>query len=203
METEDVKVKDLKPFDGNPRTIAPEILDRLVRSIKEYGFVEPVVANKDGTVIGGHQRLKAAQKAGLKTVPVVRVDLDDKRAKALNLALNRITGDWDMVKLNELLDELANTEDLDIILTGFNEQEINDLKLFEGEKYHRDGEFTELIDKFKTEAEPGTKCKKNEQWFYVEFYDDKTAYERLREKVKLQSEHQLDPEYFKQLVEGK
>jgi DNA modification methylase len=101
---------------------------RLIRSIQEFGFVEPIVARKaDRTVIGGHQRLEAARALGLSSVPVVYVDISAHQAKALNLALNRITGDWDLPKLGQLLEELRDLPDLDETLSGFDDGEIESL----------------------------------------------------------------------------
>ncbi len=103
-------------------------LEKLKRSIQEFGLVEPlVVRRRDHLVVGGHQRLEAAKALGLRTVPVVFVDLSDAQAKALNLALNRIRGDWDLPKLGTLLEELQSLPDLDETLTGFDPQEIDDL----------------------------------------------------------------------------
>ena len=95
MEIKTVSVDQLKPWDKNPRNMNQLDFDNLVQSIKEFGFVEPVVVNKDNTVIGGHQRIRAAVKAGLKEVPVHYVNLSKKKEKALNLALNKIHGEWD------------------------------------------------------------------------------------------------------------
>ncbi len=99
-----VSCERLQPAPYNPRLMPAGELEKLTRSIESFGFVEPVVARKqDHSVIGGHQRLEAAKALGIKTVPVVYVDVTESQAKALNLALNRIQGEWDMPKLGELL----------------------------------------------------------------------------------------------------
>src|ERR1700722_6117278 len=87
-----IPIKDLIPATYNPRKIEPKELNKLKRSLTRFGFVEPVVANKDMTVIGGHQRLKAAEALGIVEVPVIFVDIPKGDEKALNLALNRISG---------------------------------------------------------------------------------------------------------------
>jgi DNA modification methylase len=101
---------------------------KLTRSIETFGLVEPLVVRRsDQLVIGGHQRLDAAKALGMARVPVVYVELSDAQAKALNLALNRIQGEFDLPKLGELLDELRELPDFDVALTGFDGPEIDDL----------------------------------------------------------------------------
>jgi len=103
-------------------------MKKLMRSIEEFGVVEPVVLRKqDRSIIGGHRRLEAARALGHRTVPVVYVDVTEAKAKALNLALNRIQGEWDLPKLGELLEELRDLPELDETLSGFDEMEIEDL----------------------------------------------------------------------------
>jgi DNA modification methylase len=122
----DVPIGDLKPAKYNPRKISPAQLEQLERSIRQFGFVDPIIANRNGTVIGGHQRLKAAKRVGLEVVPVVYVDLDEVREKALNVALNKIAGEWDEPQLARILTEL-DQEGFDVTLTGHDQQEINKL----------------------------------------------------------------------------
>ena len=119
-----VPLAKLKAAAYNPRHMPDEELQALARSMAEFGVVDPIIANKDGTVIGGHQRLKAAQLAGIESLPVVYVDLPKDKEKALNLALNRIGGEWDEAKLRTLLEELA-ASDLDLELTGFSVDELD------------------------------------------------------------------------------
>ena len=88
--------------------------------------MSPLVINKDMTVIGGHQRLKVLIELGYTEIECIVVDLDKTSEKALNIALNKIQGDWDEEKLESLLKELK-TENFDLDLTGFNSEEINDL----------------------------------------------------------------------------
>ncbi len=127
-----MRIDDLVPAPYNPRVdLRPGDPDyeKLKRSIQEFGLVEPVVWNKrTGHVVGGHQRLKILRELGYKEVEVSVVDLDEKREKLLNVALNKIEGDWDNFKLKELLQELE-FGGADIELTGFDEDEID--KLFQ------------------------------------------------------------------------
>jgi DNA modification methylase len=93
----------------------------------EFGYVEPIVWNKrTGYVVGGHQRLKILEDMGETEIECVVVDLDPKDEKGLNVALNKISGDWDYGLLTELFDELSDL-DYDLTLTGFDESEINAL----------------------------------------------------------------------------
>lgn len=116
-----VPIGELKPAEYNPRKISNDELDKLALSIQQNGFIDPVIANKDKTIIGGHQRVKAAQRLGIQEVPVIFVDLDKQQEKVLNLALNRIGGSFDEELLTKIIQELPR-EMLDG--TGFSQEEI-------------------------------------------------------------------------------
>ena len=76
LEITNLPIRDLRPDPANPRRISDEELESLTRSIREFGLIDPIIARReDKVVIGGHQRLIAARKLGLKQVPVVLVDL--------------------------------------------------------------------------------------------------------------------------------
>jgi DNA modification methylase len=118
-----MKIEKLKLAEYNPRQISEDDLNNLKNSLKEFGFIQPVVINKDLTVISGHQRIRAWKEMGNDDVPVISVDVTKMKEKALNLAMNKISGNWDINKLYEVLDELSVTEE--ISLTGFNDKEIS------------------------------------------------------------------------------
>lgn len=124
-----VPVNQLKPYKGNPRKINEKGIAKLQRSVEEFGFVNPILAQR-GTnmIIVGHQRLKAAQAAGLSEVPVVWLDMDDVTARAYNIADNRLQdeAEWDFTPLADLLTEL-DTGAFDLTLTGFGSQELEDI----------------------------------------------------------------------------
>jgi ParB-like chromosome segregation protein Spo0J len=121
-----VHVADLKFDPKNPRTISTHEFESLQRSIDSFGMVEPLVVNKRNMVIvGGHQRARAAKELGVERVPVAWVDLDEKRQHALNIALNKISGEFDKDQLAELILELDD-ELLD--LTGFDTAELDALQ---------------------------------------------------------------------------
>ena len=111
--------KDLKPGDKE--------YDKLAKSIAEFDYIDPVIWNKrSGNIVGGHQRLKILKAQGLTELDVSVVDLDDVKEKALNLALNKTGGDWDLPKLSDLLLEL-DVGDIDIEITGFDADELEAL----------------------------------------------------------------------------
>lgn len=119
-------LEDLKPAEYNPRVISEKELDNLKKSIHKFGYLELIVYNKrTDRIISGHQRLKALKELGQKEIEVIEVDLDEKDEKALNIAMNKISGDWDLPKLEVLLNDLKLEGMLD--LTGFSELELKDL----------------------------------------------------------------------------
>jgi DNA modification methylase len=133
-----VPIDDLHPDPANPRKISDAELDALTSSIREFGLVQPILATRhDGKVVGGHQRLLAACRLGLTSVPVIFLDLDPDQAHLLNLALNRIGGEWDEALLGRLLHDLQLVPDVDLSLSGFGDDEITKyLKQLEAEDKH-------------------------------------------------------------------
>ncbi len=126
---EDIKTEQLAAMfaEYNPRVIDDATLGSLRRSMKFFGVVEPVIVNiRSGRIVGGHQRVKAALAEGIDTLPVVHVDLDEPSEKQLNIALNKITGEFDEEKLAALLAELEQGG-ADLSLCGFDEDELNRL----------------------------------------------------------------------------
>lgn len=132
--------KDLKPGD-------PEY-EKLLRSVEEFGYVEPIIWNeRTGNIVGGHQRFKVLLQLGYAEIDCVVVNLDEQREKALNIALNKISGEFDFPKLSELLQELEKSG-FPVDLTGFEVPELD--KLYQ--KYNRElGVITE--DEFDSDAE--------------------------------------------------
>ena len=128
LTVEEVAIDDLRPDPANPRRISEDELDALERSLRQFGFVSPVLARReDRTVIGGHQRLVAARRLGFTTVPVTWLDIGVEQARLLGLALNKISGSWDDALLARLLADLQATPDVDLTLSGFGEDEVKDL----------------------------------------------------------------------------
>jgi DNA (cytosine-5-)-methyltransferase len=129
LKTEKRKLNELVAADYNPRkALTPEDSEyqKIKRSIEEFGYVDPIIINEDGTIIGGHQRCTVLKDLGYEEVDVVVVSLDKQREKALNIALNKITGEWDELKLKDLLLDL-DLGDYDITLTGFEQEDLVEL----------------------------------------------------------------------------
>lgn len=146
MDTNKIKISDLKRADYNPRIMPDSEMASLKTSIQTFGFVEPVVVNSNserfGVLVGGHQRLAAVESlmaggfvpkgivslfAGDKVIdaviPCSFVDLTLEQEKALNLALNKIKGKWDEKKLIEIIFELKDSPI--IPASGFRDDEIS------------------------------------------------------------------------------
>lgn len=129
LKTEKRKLTELRAAEYNPRkTLTPEDSEyqKIKRSIEEFGYVDPIIINEDGTIIGGHQRTTVLKDLGYEEVDVVVVDLDKQKEKALNIALNKITGEWDELKLKDLLLDL-DLGDYDITFTGFEQKDLTEL----------------------------------------------------------------------------
>ena len=132
MIIEKKNTADLLPADYNPRKdLKPgdAEYEKLKRSIEQFGYVEPVIWNKTtGRVVGGHQRLKVLIDLGMTEVDCVVVELTEEKEKALNIALNKISGEWDEEKLAAIFAEL-DAEGYDLNLTGFAPDELSDLTI--------------------------------------------------------------------------
>ncbi len=130
MKIEKMDISKLNPTKYNPRKdLKPgdTEYEKLKRSINEFGYVEPVIWNKKtNNVVGGHQRLKILRDMGVSDVDCVVVELSEEKEKALNIALNKINGDWDNDKLALVISDLQGA-DFDVTLTGFDEDEISSL----------------------------------------------------------------------------
>src|SRR5580704_15170694 len=123
-------IERLREYPRNPRK-NDKAVDRMVASIREFGFKIPVLARSDGEVVDGHLRLKAARKLGIAEIPVILCDeWTAAQVKAFRLMVNRSVtwADWDEELLALELQEL-NEADFDLSLTGFDPKEIDDLLL--------------------------------------------------------------------------
>ena len=128
LRVQQVPIDTLLPWPSNPRTMAQGERAKLRRSLERFGFVEPLVARRcDRMIIGGHQRWLVAKEMGLTTIPVCFVEVSEAEARALNLALNKISGTWDLPRLGELLEELRQLPEFDHTLSGFDDREIEQI----------------------------------------------------------------------------
>ena len=102
MNIQKISIEKLKPAEYNPRKdLKPEDEEyqKIKNSLVEFGYVAPVIINADMTVIGGHQRIKVLKELEYEEIQCIVVDLDKNKEKALNLALNKISGEWEIDKL--------------------------------------------------------------------------------------------------------
>ena len=130
MRIEKRKIDELIPAIYNPRkdlTIDDAEYKKIKRSIETFGYVDPIIVNeRTGVIVGGHQRLKVLKDLGYEEIEVSVVNLDEKQEKALNVALNKISGEWDFELLKDLLEELDDGS-FDVELTGFDMDELEKL----------------------------------------------------------------------------
>lgn len=161
------KMSDLRPYARNPRK-NDQAVDAVANSIREFGFKVPIVIDKNGEIIAGHTRYKAAKKMKLEEIPcIIADDLTEEQIKAFRLADNKVgeLADWDFDLLSDELDEIA---DIDMNEFGFlenmdqteeaNRKDISDALRFDDYKLIVEGteeELNELYDKLISE---GWKC---------------------------------------------
>ena len=150
MEITEVPLQDLKESEYNPRQMTEKQVKDLTQSIKEFGLVDPIIVNshkgRENVVVGGHQRLKIVSILGLKTIPVVYVDLDEKKERELNLRLNRNLGEWDYNMLANFNEELLKD-------VGWDSEELD--KIFQLDVDEKDDEIPEVEESI---------CKEGDLW---------------------------------------
>lgn len=129
MEFRKLKIDTLVPAEYNPRKkLKPgdSEFEKIMNSINEFGYVDPVIVNKDLTVIGGHQRISVLKTLGFNEIDCVIIDIDKTKEKALNIALNKISGEWNKELLADLIKDLQSL-DYNVSFTGFDPPEIDQL----------------------------------------------------------------------------
>lgn len=129
MEIREIRLSELHPASYNPRKKlkkGDKEYEKIKQSLLKFGYVDPIIVNNDLTVIGGHQRLTVLKDLDYETAKCVIVDLSKEDEKALNIALNKITGQWDDQLLADLLLDLQES-DFNLDLTGFEPPEIDDI----------------------------------------------------------------------------
>lgn len=151
-------IKELKPYKKNAKKHSKEQVEQIANSIKEFGFTQPVIIDKNNCVVAGHGRILGAKKAGLKQVPTVTLEeLTEEQIKAYRLVDNKLNeSEWDSVLLAQELEEI---KDLNMDLFGFDlaeeiEQEESKYSMeINIPHYEVKGEMpdlSELVDKTKT-----------------------------------------------------
>lgn len=130
MESKVMKLADITPAEYNPRVTLTENdfeYQALKASIDEFGLVVPLIVNeRTGNLVSGHQRLTVMQAKGVEETEVVVIDMEPEKEKALCIAMNKISGEWDYGKLADIMEELQEA-DLDTTMTGFSDSEIASL----------------------------------------------------------------------------
>ena len=126
-----MRVAEIVPAEYNPRITLTEKdfeYQALKASIDEFGLVVPLIVNrKTGNLVSGHQRLNVMLAKGVEETEVVIVDFEPEKEKALCIAMNRITGEWDYGKLADIMEELRDAEGIDTMVTGFSDYDIVEL----------------------------------------------------------------------------
>lgn len=170
MITKELDVYKLKPASYNPRKELSNDDEEYIKikdSINNFGYVDPIIVNNDMTIIGGHQRLNVLKDLGFKKVLCVIVDIDKDKEKALNIALNKITGFWDNDKLTQLIEELNSLNMAH--MTGFSQDEIdNYLKNIDIDKFFEEEENTPKEDKSQKECPECNALIDTKTWKVVE-----------------------------------
>ena len=128
MDVKNVDIDDLKPYEYNPKTHSKEQIDKIARSIEEFGFLVPILLDDSYNIIAGHGRVLAARVLGVENVPTISVNhLTDAQIRAYRIADNKLTESaWNIELLGREIDLLRDV-DFDIDLTGFEDFECNDL----------------------------------------------------------------------------
>jgi len=160
LQVEYADIDVLKPFVGNPREHSERNIEDIVRSIKRFGWTNPILVRRgDNMVIAGHARLEAARRNGLAQVPVIYLDLSKNDAKLYAITDNRTaeTSTWELTSLSALVRELDALPDVDIRDTGFTLDELDEL-LEPLESDERDEDFdADAAMEAAEETEPVTK----------------------------------------------
>lgn len=158
-------IKDLKPYKKNAKKHPKEQVEQIANSIKEFGFTQPVLIDKNNCVVAGHGRILGAKKAGLKEVPTLCLDdLTPEQIKAYRLADNKLNeSDWDKALLDEEVSMLSDS--IDMSLFGFDIDMIND------------DEIEQKVDTQKVEFETSGRTK-----VIIEF-ENKKAAEKMYKKL--------------------
>ena len=129
MKIETADINTIKPYENNPRKLKDSAIDKVAMSLKEYGFRQPIVVDKDRVIVVGHTRYRASKKLGYKEVPITIADnLTPEQINAYRIADNRTAeeSEWDSELLAMEIKDLE-AKDFKLDLLGFNEDQLNDI----------------------------------------------------------------------------
>lgn len=204
MNIEKRQIDELIPAYYNPRKDLkagdPEY-EKIKNSIEAFGYVDLIIVNADGTIIGGHQRHKVLSDLGYKEIDCVVVDVDKTKEKALNVALNKISGKWDEKLLDSLLQEL----DLELLLlSGFDMPEMSVDIDIDKEADKPEVEFAEEL--LEENNYLVLKCDNSVDWLQVETYFSLKPVKTLHSKenyTQIGTGRVIDAtEFFKKILGG-
>ena len=149
LEVQQMRVSGLKPWQDNPR-LNDHAVDAVARSIESFGFNVPILCDQKATIIAGHTRWKAAKKLGMKSVPVITLEMSESQRRAFSVADNKTAelADWDFPQLREVLEELR-CEDIDLGNIGFSDE---DLRLILKDTLWNEDEIPELLEESQIEV---------------------------------------------------
>jgi ParB-like chromosome segregation protein Spo0J len=133
MQIHQRHISNIKPYQKNPRK--KHNIQKVIKSIKDFGFQQPIVVDRAGVIVVGHSRYLASQELGLETVPCVVADLPPEKIKAYRIADNKTNEDseWDYKLLNEEFTDLLDIN-FDLEGTGFDPKELEDFFTFDKEE---------------------------------------------------------------------
>jgi DNA modification methylase len=132
MQIKLAEISNIKPYENNPRKLSEKAIEKVAMSLKEYGFRQPIVVDKNMVIVAGHTRYRASKKLGLKQVPISVIDnLSEEQINAYRIADNRTAeeSEWDSELLKMEIKELE-AKDFKLDLLGFNDEQLNNI-LFE------------------------------------------------------------------------
>ena len=193
MNIETVDINLVKPYPENPRKISEKAIDKVALSIKEFGWQQPIVVDENNVIIAGHTRHKAAEKLGIREVPILKaVGLSEDKVRAYRFMDNRSHEEsaWDWDKAVKEISELLDENKIDEKLLGFDEGEFDYIKL-RFQEMETDKQISE--DKENNEGDESVKTSNtftnpsDENQKYVEFSvllsetDRKELYQKLNE----------------------
>jgi ParB family transcriptional regulator, chromosome partitioning protein len=135
MKIEIADINSIKPYENNPRKLSEQAIEKVAMSLKEYGFRQPIVVDKDRIIVVGHTRFRASKKLGFKEVPITIADnLTPEQINGYRIADNRTSqeSEWDFQPLQKELSDLADLN-FNLELTGFNDSELDNYITFEND----------------------------------------------------------------------
>ena len=120
MEYIKINPEEIKENKYNPNEMTDSIMKHLIKEIKRVGFLQPILINKENIIIDGEHRWKASKELGLKEIPCIKVDMDEKEAKLTTVNMNQIKGELNPVKFAELVKDLESNFSLSELADNLN-----------------------------------------------------------------------------------